>query len=425
MFDIILEEPYEFVPPVESRFWTWVVRTFRLRPFLRDTYRVESFDCRGVEKLRASLDSGCGVILAANHSRLADPLALGVLSGEAGCELFAMASWHLFKESAWQRWLIRRMGAFSVYREGTDRQAVSHAIDVLVQGRRPLLIFPEGAVSRHCDRLMELMDGPGFIARQAAKKRAKAGAAPVVIHPVAVRYHFDGDADAAIAADLEQLESTFSWQPQLHLSTQERLRKIGRALLTLKEIEYTGEAGVGDAHERADRLIATVLRRLEERWGIAGDADEGAANVVPRVKKVRSVVLPDLIDKKVTPAERDSRWRDLAACYYLQQIAHYPRGYLTGQNDLPERVLETVERMIEDYQDRVSYHGPLTCTMVVDDPIEVSAERDRSSQGDPAMNRTAERIQAMLDGLVEERRRRLFGTDEAPKSAAAAAVAAT
>ena len=60
--------------------------------------------------------------MAPNHSRLSDPMALGLLSKEAGAELFAMASWHLFKESAWyQRFLIRRMGAFSVYREGNDR----------------------------------------------------------------------------------------------------------------------------------------------------------------------------------------------------------------------------------------------------------------------------------------------------------------
>jgi len=35
-----------------------------------------------------------------------------------------MASWHLFKQSAAQTWLLRRAGAFSVYREGMDRDAL-------------------------------------------------------------------------------------------------------------------------------------------------------------------------------------------------------------------------------------------------------------------------------------------------------------
>lgn len=410
MFEIIREEPYEFVPPIVSPMWCWLVRTFRLRGYMREVYRVETFDCRGLDRLQASIADGRGIVLAANHSRLADPMAMGVLSGEAGTELFAMASWHLFKESWWQTFLMRRMGAFSVYREGNDRQAVNQAIDILVENKRPLLIFPEGAVSRHCDKLMELMDGPGFIARQASKRREKAGKKPVVIHPVAVRYSFDGDIDKTVAPDLEALEKSFSWQPQLHLSTVQRIAKIGEALLSLKEVEYLGAAVEGEPHARALDLIAKTLRRIEEKWGVAnGDKDPGYLNVVSRVKRIRTVVLPDLIEKKVPPDQREDRWRDLAACYYLQQIAHYPRGYITGEKDLPERVLETVERMVEDYCDRVSYHGPLHCTMQVGEAIEVSSERDRSAESDPAMALAAERLQAMLDGLAAERRAKLFG----------------
>lgn len=411
MFEIVLEEPYEFVPPIQSDAWCWLFRKTALRPFLRKTYCVESFECRGVEKLKASAESGAGIILAANHSRLADPLSVGVLAGEAGLELFAMASWHLFKESWWQRFLIRRMGAFSVYREGNDRQSVNCAIDILAESRRPLLIFPEGAVSRHCDRLMELMDGPGFIARQATKRREKVGKGPVVIHPVAIRYAYDGDATRLVEPDVEALERTFSWRPQSHLPIHQRLRKIGAALLALKEVEYLGQPSDGDPHHRADELVATTLRRIEEKWKCAAGADPGAKNIVSRVKKIRTVLLPDLIEKKVTPEERDDRWRDLSACYYLQQIAHYPRGYLTGENDLPERVIETIERMIEDFQSRASYHGPLHCTMVVDDPIEVPSARDRGADGEPVMQETAARLQAMLDELVAERRAALFGEE--------------
>ncbi|MEQ8846531.1 1-acyl-sn-glycerol-3-phosphate acyltransferase [Botrimarina sp.] len=410
MFEIVLEEPYEFVPPIESDAWCWVFRRVALRRFMSKTYHVDTFECRGAEKLRRSVESGAGIVLAANHSRLADPLSIGVLAGEARTELFAMASWHLFKESWWQRFLIRRMGAFSVYREGNDRQSVNCAIDILTENRRPLLIFPEGAVSRHCDRLMELMDGPGFIARQATKRREKQGKGPVVIHPVAIRYSFDGDVQATLGPDVEALERTFSWRPQTHLPIHQRLRKIGAALLALKEVEYLGQPSDGDPHERADELIATTLRRIEQKWKCAGGADPGAKNIVARVKKIRTVVLPELIEKKLSAEEREERWRDLSACYYLQQIAHYPRGYLTGQNDLPERVVETVERMIEDFQSRASYHGPLHCTIVVDDPIEVPATRDRSADSDPAMQHTAERLQAMLDGLVAERRGALFAT---------------
>lgn len=409
MIEIVREEPYEFVPPIESDTWCNVFRLY-LHRFMRTAYCVDSFECRGVDRLQASIASGAGIIMAANHSRLADPMAMGVLAGEVKSNLFVMASWHLFKESWLQAFMIRRMGAFSVYREGNDRQAVNQAIDVLVENRRPLLIFPEGAVSRHCDRLMELMDGPGFIARQATKRREKAGKGPVLIHPVAIRYSFDGDIDATVAPDLEALEKSFSWQPQTHLTTHQRIRKIGAALLPLKEVEYLGETREGDPHERANDLIAKVLRQIEEKWKVAKEGEDlGYTDIVSRVKRIRVAVLPDMIEGNIEATDRADRWRDLAKCYYLQQMAHYPRGYLTGKNDLPERVLETVERMIEDYQDRASYHGPLHCTIEVGEPVEVSSARDRSSDGDPAMNLVTERLQAMLDALSAERRAKLFG----------------
>ena len=412
MQEIILEEPYEFVPPVESDFWCWLLR-LQFNSYMRKSFGVTSFEIRGLDRLKASLKAGSGIVLAANHSRLADPMAIGHLAGQAGTELFTMASWHLFMEGAYQRFLIRRMGAFSVYREGNDRQAVNQAIEILVAGRRPLLIFPEGAVSRHNDLVMELMDGPGFIARQATKRRKKEGKGPVVIHPVAIRYSYEGDPMTAIRDDVEKLEKSLSWQPQSQLPIYRRLAKIGEALLTLKEVEYLGEASHGDSHERADRLVAVMLDRLETKWdGNTTSANKGQASssrVVRRVKRIRTMILPDLVAKKVTQEEREDRWRDLAICYYLQQIAHYPPGYLTGKDDLPERVIETLERMIEDFRDELSYHAPMHCTLVVGEPIEVSGTRDRSAGGDPAMQRTAESLQAMLDELVAERRTKLFG----------------
>ncbi|TWT66864.1 1-acyl-sn-glycerol-3-phosphate acyltransferase [Posidoniimonas polymericola] len=407
MQNIILEKPYEFVPPVESGFWCWAIR-FWLRSYLEKNFSVTSFDVRGAEKLRASIDEGKGVIVAPNHSRLSDPMVLGMLSKEAGTQLFAMASWHLFEQNKFERFLIRRMGAFSVYREGNDRQAVNFAIDILVQGRRPLVMFPEGAVSRHCDLVMDLMDGPAFIARQAAKKRQKQGRPPVVIHPVAIRYYFDGDVEATIGPDLDALEHRFSWQPQTHLTLTQRLGKLGRAILAAKEIEYLGAAREGDPHERADRLMQEVLEKLEEKWGTVGK-EKG---VVGRVKALRSVILPDMIAGKVTPEERSERWRDLAECYYLQQLAHYPQGYIGGGHDLPERLLETIERMEEDFTDESKYHGPLHCVIQVGDAIEVDTERDRSAAQDPAMTKTAESLQGMLDAMVAERRAELAARAE-------------
>jgi 1-acyl-sn-glycerol-3-phosphate acyltransferase len=87
------------------------------------------------------------------------------------------------------------------------------AVGLLTEAKRPLLIFPEGMVSRSNDYLRPFMDGVALIARGAARQRAAAGGR-VVVHPVAVRYWFVGDLDAALAPALEEMETHCGWTPR-------------------------------------------------------------------------------------------------------------------------------------------------------------------------------------------------------------------
>jgi 1-acyl-sn-glycerol-3-phosphate acyltransferase len=399
MQKVVIDEPYQFVPPVYSEWWPTLLR-FYLRRYLRTSYGVHSVECRNVERLKASLAAGHSILLAPNHSNMADPMVLGVLGMEADCHLFAMASWHVFKQSRFQTFMTRRMGAFSVLREGNDRQAIETAIDILISRRRPLIVFPEGAITRHNDLIAEMMDGPSFIARQVAK-RLKRENKPggVVIHPVATRYAFLGDLAAAITPDLEALEMRLSWQPQRPLSLVDRIGKLGDAMLSLKEIEFLGASRGGNLYERADKLVEEVLSRLEADWHIT----DSSGNAMARVKRLRTAILPDMVAGRVTVEERDRRWRDLAAAYYVQQISHYPRDYILREKNLPERVVETVERLQEDFTDVATLHRPFHAVIQVGEAISVGTQRLRDEAGDPIMAEVRHQLQAMIDGLAAER----------------------
>jgi hypothetical protein len=295
----------------------------------------------------------------------------------------------------------RRLGAFSVLREGNDRQAIATAIDILVSRRRPLIVFPEGAVTRHNDVIEEMMDGPSFIARQVAKRLKKENKpGGVVIHPIATRYAFNGNVAAAVGPDLDALEKLLSWQPQNHLSLVERIGKIGQALLSLKEIEFLGTTRAGgNIYERAERLVEDVLSQLEKDWNI-GDS---SGNVMVRVKRLRTALLPELISGKLTPEERARRWRDLAAGYYMQQISHYPRNYILREKNLPERIVETVERLEEDFTDKMTLHEPFHAVIQVGEAIPVGTQRTRDEIGDPIMAEVRRQLQGMIDGMAAER----------------------
>src|SRR5204863_367663 len=129
--------------------------------------------------------------LSPNHCRDEDPLIVSTLARKVGQPFFVVASAHLFMAGKLQAFLLRRAGAFSIYREGMDKQAVQTSIEILDTAKRPLVIFPEGHISRTNDRLAPMLEGTALIAWQAAKKRAKENNnGKVVVHPVAIRYSF-------------------------------------------------------------------------------------------------------------------------------------------------------------------------------------------------------------------------------------------
>jgi hypothetical protein len=169
--------------------------------------------------------------------------------------------------------------------------------------------------------------------------------------------------------------------------------------LSLKEIEYLGSARSGDFYERVEGLIEDVLTKLESEWNIK-NSDEGT---VSRVKNLRMAIVPDMIKNNISDEERQRRWKQLAACYYVQQMSHYPRNYVRrSEKNLPEHILETVERFEEDFTDRVRQHGPFHVVVQVGEAIPVASRRDRSAKSDPIMDGIRGQLTAMLTELSKE-----------------------
>jgi 1-acyl-sn-glycerol-3-phosphate acyltransferase len=392
---VVFEEPYRFIPPVRKNWWPALIKHI-VRPILRRSYGIQSYEYRGLEHYRQAVAAGHGILVAVNHCRPEDPLVVGTLVKETGQPMYAMASWHVFKQTWLQAWLVRRCGAFSIYREGVDRTALNVAIDILATAERPLMIFPEGAISRHNDLLNSLLDGTTFITRTAARRRAKNQSGRVVVQPLALKYRFLGDLERSLSPVIESIEKRLTWQPQEQLSMLERVFKIGEALLTLKELEYLGESQAGPLRERLDRLREAVFAPIEIEWGV-GDDDE---STVERVKRLRSAILPDMVAGKVGQEERKRRWRQLADLYFAQQVSFYPPEYVRS-NPTPERLMETVERFDEDLHDVAKIHRPWHVILEFGEPIEVGPEKIRGSK-DPLLGEIAQRMRALLAKLQAE-----------------------
>ena len=99
MHNVVIDEPYRFIPPYRGKLWAWVFRSFYLGRFLRKTYGIKSWRIDGLDRLRASLRARHGILLCPNHCRPSDPMLMGLIVRETPCYIYAMASWHIFKQA--------------------------------------------------------------------------------------------------------------------------------------------------------------------------------------------------------------------------------------------------------------------------------------------------------------------------------------
>src|SRR5438046_9464541 len=119
-------------------------------------------------------------------------MVLALLALEVARPFHVMASWHLFMQSRVQSFLLPRIGGFSVYREGMDRESLKCATRILAEARYPLILFPEGFVTRNNYWMLNSMHGVAYLARSAAKQRARAPQpTKVAIHTACARHFFE------------------------------------------------------------------------------------------------------------------------------------------------------------------------------------------------------------------------------------------
>jgi hypothetical protein len=77
--------------------------------------------------------------------------------------------------------------------------------------------------------------------------------------------------------------------------------------------------------------------------------------------------------------------------------------YILREKNLPERVVETLERLQEDFTDTMSIHRPFHAVIQVGEAIPVGTERVRDELGDPVMAEVRRQLQTMINDLAAER----------------------
>lgn len=397
MWDPIDGEMPRFWAPRPSRFWGFVLEPVR-RYYLRNFYGIASIDLQGVHHLD-KIGPSDGVLIAPNHSHDSDPHVMMHVGRELGRCFYFMAAWQIFRmHGGIDGFVMQRMGAFSVDREGCDRRAVRQAVELLSSGNA-LVVFPEGEVYRTNERLTPLLEGVPFMALNAQKDLQKANVdARVWIVPASIRYRYVDDIRPQLEDAMTRLEARMKVRPPEGMPLHERITRYGEFLLTIKEKEITGHSREheGDIATRVAWLIEHLLERREKQHL---KASPSAETVPLRVKALRRHLIEIWVDENSAPEARKAAREALDDVQLALQLYSYPGNYVS-QNPTIERMAETIEKYEEDLEGAGKPKGRRNATIRFGDPIDLkphAGSRPRAVTAE-ITQRLEEAIESLMNG---------------------------
>lgn len=386
------DQPYRFFPPYPNRLFIrlthWANHHFILPG---PNHRISEIQLEGDEPVRNLIETGGRLLFLPNHSTHSDPQVISEVHRRLGIHSAFMAAYDVFLRSRCSAWCMQRSGSFSVDREGSDRKAMSTAIEVLKE-TGALTIFPEGNVYFTNDRVTPFLDGAAFVGIKAQKDLANE--TPVYIVPVAMKMTHILDQRAAVRARLGQVAEIAGTHLDHGAPALAELRRIGQIILK----NHLGAQGF-DVPSDADSLEAalegaarTVIEALETDIDIAADPD---ATLQDRLRRIRSKIHQIRIS---TDSDLDSEttaaWAD-RAILALRMIG-YTGSYVSEKPSL-DRFAETVEKLMEDLRSEAPKpYGKRRAIVRLCKPIDL-----RASEGRAAVNQVTRNVEAAVQAALD------------------------
>ncbi|MDX2213672.1 MAG: 1-acyl-sn-glycerol-3-phosphate acyltransferase [Oculatellaceae cyanobacterium bins.114] len=205
------------------------------------------------------------VLLLPNHPTFQDWISMFLLSDRLGEAFHYLAAYERFHGLG--GWFLQQMGAYSIRRGLGDRSSVMQTLELFMQPRCRLVIFPEGGCSFQNDTVMPFRVGAVQVALQAMTRLVKQGepVPDLYVVPISLKYRYVGDMTPIIHNTLLRLEKT------LNLSSEgdfyARLERIADRVLLTMEQDYQLRVGVDESLSRGDRILRIkdhVLQRCEQ-----------------------------------------------------------------------------------------------------------------------------------------------------------------
>ena len=376
-------KPFTFRPPKENRLVRAICRSTVLPARIRSQLKVTEIEVQGdgLNRLRALQGNRC--LLMPSHSGGHEPLLVMQMSRQLGVDFNYLAAMEAFETSWLTGWVMQRMGAYSIIRGTADRASFQMTRRILSEGKRWLVIFPEGQTVWQNDTVIPFQEGVTQLAFKAYEDSAKQDAsASLYCVPIAIKYQYLKDMTPEIDASLTRLEDrVLAGKERAPGDIPERIRRVSEAVLIANEKKHSVVPPEGaDFNTRIQAMKEFVVSRIEIQLGVEPLPSEALLDRVRRAfNSVDRIVQQDgattayenmLVRERRATAGRlyDDLWRVLQ---FIAIYADYIRERMTV-----ERIMDVLCLLEMEVLGERRMWGPRKACIRVGDPVDLKTHAE-------------------------------------------------
>lgn len=351
----------------------------------------------------SSLPAGAGVILTPNHADETDPRVCLELSHQSKKQFVSMCNREAFDELfGLAGFVLRRLGHFSIERGAHDQPALDHAIEVVRQGDKVLVIFPEGEIFYLNEKVQNFHAGAIEIGMQALLKEG-GQVNDIFILPMAIKYHYTQHIDATIARHIYRMENQLML-PHSEKPAAERLFAIQKKLFEIEVLHQGVELQFDESKplsEHVQFLQRAVIGAIQARHA---NLHTYQKQIIDQTWQLQAE-LREAIGLSKDKTEKAEMQKDLEALEKMAQLTSWRPSYYR-ENPSDDRMAEALMK-IERELYRIKRPHQLARRRVsvdISEPISLS-DYKAEYQADPRAVRHQmtealhSRVQAMVDKL--------------------------
>lgn len=402
--------PFTFFPPkrnplVISLVKLGIERAIRNKLFVTD---IEISD-DDLQRLRGLKKKRC--LLTPSHSGGFEPHIIMYLSKLLDDDYNYVAAMELFQQSPVYRWLMPRLGVYSIIRGTVDRPSFSMTRKLLAKGKRWLVIFPEGQTIWQNSMVIPFQQGVIQLAFKGYEDAAgKSDDAHLYCIPMAIKYVYLQDMHSDIDASLTRLEEKLSIDVSGPSPTRYgRLRRVAESVLGAMERTHEVKPPAdSDMNDRITALKEHAISRLELQLSVKPNDRQ---TLLDRIRALFNAV-DRIVNEEPTGSEYEQqlfaeRQRAYGECYedlwrLLQFVSIYD-GYVKESMTF-ERFLDVLCLMEMEVLRERRIWGPRQARVKVGEPVDLrdladAYRSDRRKTVQETTNSLESTVRTMLEEL--------------------------